>query len=411
MKKILTTLLGFSLLCAAPVFSQPDSSAWLKRTASDTSKSQLNMDAVYNRPFLQAGKTPVAVGGYVETKAEYLRTDGISEGFGFQMQRTTLFLSSSLHRKIKFLTEIEFEEGTREINIEFASLDLQFDPLFNLRSGIVMNPIGAFNQNHDGPKWEFNDRPIAATQLLPATFSNVGMGVWGKHARRGWVFAYEAYLTNGFDDRIIANGENKTFLPAAKPNPARFEESFNGVPLFTGKIAVRNRRWGEIGFSTMQGVYNKFEEDGLRLDQKRAVRAWAIDFNATLPKLGTTLNGEWAWVSVDVPETYSQQFGDRQRGGFLDIVQPVLKRKMLGFDNAVLNLSLRLEYVDWNLGKFRETKGNIADHIWAVVPAVSFRPTAQTVLRFNYRYLAQTDILGNPPALTGGFQVGVASYF
>ena len=43
-----------------------------------------------------------------------------------------------------------------------------------------MNPIGAFNQNHDGPKWEFVDRPISATQMLPATWSNVGFGLYGK---------------------------------------------------------------------------------------------------------------------------------------------------------------------------------------------------------------------------------------
>ena len=27
------------------------------------------------------------------------------------------------------------------------------------------------------------------------------------------------YLTNGFDDKIISNSENKTFLPASKENP------------------------------------------------------------------------------------------------------------------------------------------------------------------------------------------------
>lgn len=274
-----------------------------------------------------------------------------------------------------------------------------------------MNPIGAFNQNHDGPKWEFNDRPFSATQLLPATFSNVGMGFWGKYVKQDWVFAYETYLTNGFDDQIINNTENKTFLPASKTNPDRFEESFNGVPLFTGKIAVRNRKWLEIGISTMQGIYNKFEEDGLALDKKRAVSVWAIDFNTTLPKSNTCINGEWAWVWVDVPETYTQQFGNKQKGGFIDIVQPILKRKMIGFDKATLNLACRFEYVDWNVGKFKETNTNIGDTIWAIVPAVSFRPSAQTVLRLNYRYHSQTDILGNPPEKTGGFQFGISSYF
>lgn len=406
----ITLIACLSLLCLPFLKAQSDST-FFKRVEQDTSKNQLNMDAVYNRPFLQVGKMPVAIGGYVESKVEYMQTDGVTEGYQFQMQRMTLFVSSSIHRKIKFLSEIEFEEGTKEINIEFASLDLQFNPLFNLRSGILMNPIGAFNQNHDGPKWEFNDRPLSATQLLPATFSNVGMGFWGKYAQKNWVFAYETYLTNGFDDQIINNSENRTFLPASKTNPDRFEENFNGLPLFTGKIAVRNRKIGEIGISTMQGIYNKFEDDGLVLDKKRAVKVWAIDFNTTLPKLNTAITGEWAWVSVDVPETFTQQFGNKQRGGFLDIVQPVLKRKMLGFDKAVLNVACRLEYVDWNSGNFKETGDTIGDTIWAIVPAISFRPSAQTVLRLNYRYHTQTDILGNPPALTGGFQFGISSYF
>jgi len=68
-----------------------------------------------------------------------------------------------------------------------------------------------------------------------------------------------------------------------------------------------------------------------------------------------------------VPDTYSQQCGERQHGGIVDIVQPVVRRRMLGFDRAVLNLALRLEYVDWNNGSFVETGGNIADDAWGVV--------------------------------------------
>ncbi|MGQ3505097.1 hypothetical protein ACT9SR_13325, partial [Enterococcus faecalis] len=76
------------------------------------------------------------------------------------------------------------------------------------RGGIILNPIGAFNQNHDGPKWEFTDRPIAATQMLPATWSNAGFGVYGKHYNKDWMFGYEAYLSGNFDNTIIDNAEN-----------------------------------------------------------------------------------------------------------------------------------------------------------------------------------------------------------
>jgi len=370
-----------------------------------------NSDAVYNRPFMKVGKLPLAIGGYLEANTNYSVTDGISEGFSFQFRRLTMFMSSTITKNIRFLSELEFEDGTKEINIEFAALDFEFHPLFNLRGGIVMNPIGAFNQNHDGPKWDFVERPISATRMLPATWSNVGAGIHGKWFMPKWALSYEAYLTNGFDDHIIANSENKTFLPSSKENENRFEESFNGEPLFTGKIALRNTTIGEVGVSYMGGVYNKFQEDGLMLSAKRRVDVMAIDITSTLPAINTVLTGEWAWVMVDVPADYTQQFGNRQHGGFIDIVQPILKRKMFSWEKAMLSFATRLEYVDWNVGTFNETGGNISEHIYAVVPAISFRPTAQTVLRLNYRYEWQQDLLGNPAAKTAAIQFGVSSYF
>jgi hypothetical protein len=246
---------------------------------------------------------------------------------------------------------------------------------------------------------------------LPATWSNAGVGVFGKKYTNDWVFAYEAYLTNGFNDKIISNPENKTFLPASKENIERFEESFNGSPLFTGKIAVKNQRVGELGVSYMGGAYNKFENDGIVLDKKRKVNVFAIDFNGTIPKLNTYITGEWAWVHVDIPDTYTEQFGRKQAGGFVDIVQPILKRPMIGFEKATLNVAARIEYVDWNKDKFKSTGQNISDEIFSIVPAVSWRPTAQTVIRVNYRYAWQTDLLGNPPSKIAGIQVGLSTYF
>lgn len=409
MNKIL--LITFLFLYCAAASAQMDSSL-LKRVPVDTSKQKgMNMDAVYNRPFLQVNKVPVAIGGYVEAQYQYIGTDGVTDGHSFSIPRMTLFVASSIHRRIKFLSEIELEEGGKEIAIEFAALDIVFNPLLNLRGGVIMNPIGAFNQNHDGPKWEFTDRPIAMTQMLPATWSNVGFGLYGKRFQKNWAFGYEAYLTNGFNDAIISNTENKTFLPASKENAERFSESSNGKALLTAKTAVRHNNIGEIGLSYMGGIYNTFETDGLPMDEKRRVNVFAVDFNTTLPKLNTYIVGEWAWINVDVPVTYSQQFGNKQQGGFVDIVQPVYKKKMLGFDNPVWNIAVRFEYVDWNVGKFAETNTNIVEDLWGIVPGISFRPVPQTVLRFNYRYMQQRDILGNPPANTGGIQIGISSYF
>jgi hypothetical protein len=161
----------------------------------------------------------------------------------------------------------------------------------------------------------------------------------------------------------------------------------------------------------MGGVYNKFEEDGLILDEKRRVDTWAVDFNTIVPLTKTYINTEWALILVDVPETYTQQFGNKQAGGFIDFVQPVIRKNIFGYEQSVINAVFRFEYVDWNMEKFEETGDKISDDFVSIVPGVSWRPTTQTVIRFNYRYAWQTDLFGNPASKTAGFQLGFSSYF
>lgn len=404
--KLVIILVLFSVKVAAQI--DPE---LLKQTPIDSLKPALNMDAIYNRPFINSGKLPISIGGYVEANWQHLGTDGVSNGHQFQFRRLTLFVASTISNRIKFLSEIEFEPAEKAIGIEFAAIDIEFHPLLNLRSGMIINPIGAFNQNHDGPKWEFTDRPISATQMLPATWSNVGFGLYGKKFNKNWMFGYEVYLSGGFDNSIIDNVQNKTFLPAAKQNSQRFEEIASGSPLVTGKIAMRHNKIAEIGLSYMGGIYNKWQDAGIIIDNKRRLDVFAIDANTTIQKTNTFITGELAWVNVEVPNTYTEQYGKRQHGGFIDVVQPIVKKTILGWKDAVINIAVRAEYIDWNTGSFNVTNTNIGEEVWSIMPAISFRPTSQTVLRLNYRYLEKKDVLNNPPSKTGGFSFGISSYF
>jgi hypothetical protein len=404
--------------------AQIDSSL-LKISSKDTVKPGLTMDAIYNRPFLKLGKSPVSIGGYVESNWQYVSTSGITTGNQFQFRRFSLFVASTITNRIKFLSEIEYEndptgdpdEATTgpEFEIEYAAIDIELHPLLNLRGGMIVNPIGAFNQNHDGPKWEFTDRPIAMTQMLPDTWSNTGFGIYGKQYVKDWMFGYEFYLTGGFDDAIIDNTQGKTFLPASKSNPSRFTSSASGEPMYTGKISVHNDKIGELGLSFMSDVYNTWRIEGTPVDNKRSVNVFDVDFNTKIPKLNTSITTEWAWIFVQIPPNYTQQYGNKQFGGFIDIVQPVIKGKILGWDNASLNIAVRGEYVDWNVGNFTSTGTKMYNDLWSIMPAISFRPTPQTVLRFNYRRQKQRDITGNTVGATigptAGFSFGISTYF
>ena len=423
---ILASALTLLLISSGAANAQIDSS--LLKTpakAEDTAKKHLmNMDAMYNRPFLQLGKSPVSIGGYMESDWQYISTSGITPGNQFQFRRFSLFVASTISKHIKFLSEIEYENDPQgdadditsggSFEVEYAALDIEFHPLVNLRAGMIVNPIGAFNQNHDGPKWEFTDRPIAMSQMLPDTWSNTGFGLYGKEYRNHWMFGYEFYLTGGFNDSIIDNSQGKTYLPAAENNPTRFSTSASGEPMYTGKISIANDKIGELGLSWMSDVYNTWRIEGAVVDNKRHVNVYDINFNTTLPT-HTNIITEWAWIFVQLPPDYTPQYSGRQFGGFMDVVQPIYRGRILDWKNASINLAVRGEYVDWNVGRFTSTGTRMYNDLWSIMPAISFRPTPQTVIRFNYRHERSRDItgddIGSNIGPTAGFSVGVSTYF
>jgi hypothetical protein len=364
--------------------------------------------SVYSRPFI-ASAGQISVGGYVEGNTNYFSEDGVSEGFSMELRRFNIFIFSPVAQRLRFFAELEFEHGTEEIALETAQLDFLITPLVGLRAGILLPPIGGFNQNHDSPRWEFVDRPLVSTQIIPATLSEVGFGVFGRRSlgsRTG--VTYDAYLTNGLGEGILLNEEGRTSLPAGK-SEEQFAEDNNGSPAFSARVAAQRRGIGELGVSYYGGAYNRFREEGTKVDERRNVSLAALDFSSEIGRLD--IRGEVAHAWIDVPGSLAELMGRRQRGAHLDFVLQVLRRRMAGLPRATLNAALRLEYADYNVGTFESTGRPIRDDVVAVVPGLSFRPAANTVFKANYRWQRSHDVLGNPPARLGGYQLGFATYF
>lgn len=379
--------------------------------AQEADSSYTNLEAIFNRPFIykaQGGASSASIGGYVEGNTNYFTTDGISDGYSMELRRFNIFLFASVHERIKFISELEFEHGTEEIALETALLDFEIHPALVFRMGILLPPVGYFNQNHDGPKWEFIDRPLVSTNVIPSTLSEMGMGFYGKVPVGKHKMTYELYLTNGLQDGIIANTENRTFFGAGK-SEEMFAEDNNGVPAISGRLAFNAFGLGEFGLSGYTGIYNEFEIEGETVENKRRASLWALDYNFRIAQL--QLIGETAWASVDIPEAYGQQFGTKQFGTHLDMIYPIFRRDLLGWKDVTLNLINRLEYVDYNIDDFEETNTNIYDQIYAIVPGLSLRFSSNTLLKFNYRRHWERDFLGNPVSKTAGVQFGFASYF
>lgn len=365
-------------------------------------------EAVYDRPFISIGKTRTAVGGYIEGNTNYFAEDGVSEGFSMELRRFNIFLYSSISPRIKLLSEIEFEHGTEEIAIETAMLDFEIDPLLIFRTGILLAPIGNFNINHDSPKWEFIDRPLVATQIIPSTLSEIGLGFHGNYFIKNTSLSYYAYLVNGLQDDIILNSDGKTLLQNGK-SEEMFGEDNNGIPMFTGKFSLSNRKYGEIGGSYYGGIYNTYSLEGTVVDVKRKLSILAFDFNTKIMNK-IEIRGEAAQNIINVPDNITEIYGEKQWGYYTEVIFPVLKKDILRFENTIVNVNVRTEKIDYNMGTFASTGKKIFDEINALAIGASIRPTSNTVIKANYRYHWSTDVVGNL-VKSAGFQFGVASYF
>ena len=369
--------------------------------------SILGQDGLYNRPFIGAlGGT--SIGGYLEGNSNYEVEDGITEGFSMELRRFNVFLFSQVSRRVRFISELEFEHGTEEIALETALVDLQLNPAFTVRAGILLPPVGYFNQNHDSPRWDFIDRPLVSTEIVPATLSEIGVGVYGRLFPAGWTLTYDLYLTNGVQDGVVENEKGRTHIASGKA-VGQFEEDNNGSPAWSGWVALDRAGWGEAGVSFYTAIYNSFRLEGEVVDDERRTSLLALDLGTAAGPLN--IRSELALALVDVPPSLTELYAERQWGGHVDLLMRVLERPILGYEDAFLSVVLRAERVDFNVGHFSSTGEKIYDEGWSLVPGVSLRPTPDTVFRLNYRRGRHRDLVGNAASKSSAWQIGFATYF
>ncbi|MDX2183411.1 MAG: hypothetical protein SFW08_05440 [Gemmatimonadaceae bacterium] len=382
-------------LASTPLFAQDDSTSV--------------QGSIYQRPFISsAGRT--AIGGYVEANALYTREEGIGPGLSMELRRFNIFLFSSIGSRVRFLSELEFEHGTQEIALETAIVDFRLSSALVVRAGILLPPVGAFNQNHDGPRWEFVDRPLVSTEIIPSTLSEVGFGVNGRIASApGLTLTYDAYLTNGLGEGVVLNSTGRTHFASGK-RAGQFAGDDNGVPAASGRVALRSREFGEAGLSWYGTTYNTFRLDGVEIDERRGLSLLAVDVSTLLPR-AIEVRGEAAFARIELPRGMGEVLGNKQWGAYLDVIAPVLRLPSGPFRGGTVSLTTRLEYVDFNVGRFASTGGVIGDDRMAMTLGASFRPVAGTVLKLNYRREWAHDLLRNAATRSGALQLGVATYF
>ncbi len=379
-------------------------------STTDSTKTPFQQGGIYDRPYILKLGGNTAVGGYAEMNSNYEQTEGLTEGFSFEQRRFNIFLYSSISEKVKLTSELEFEHGTEEIALETALADILFSTTFNLRAGILLPPIGRFNITHDSPRYNVIDRPLVSTQIIPATLSEVGVGVFGAlYATPYDRFSYEIYAVNGLGDGVVLGDAGGVRIPAGKREEA-FAEDNNGSPALTGRLAYNSRFGGEFGLSFYSGAYNTYSIEGDVIDHKRNVRILAFDFEYRWRRL--LARGEAATASIDIPTDHVDNdfLAESQRGFYFEGNYTFLRRPLFDMPDAALSFFTRFDYIDLNVGEFDKTAQNIGDDVRRITAGVGFRPTSDTTLRISYWRQWSNDFANNL-AKAANIQFGLATYF
>ncbi len=214
----------------------------------------------------------ITIGGYGEIQYRDAPISERADGGGtptFINPRFVLGIAAVLSEKqnIVFNSEIEYEFGSKEIDVEQAFVEWRIRPEFAIRGGIFVPAIGRFNTYHDSNLNLTNVRPLINQFIVPTAYRDAGFGIRGRfklpHKMK---LTYEADIVNGLQSEN-ADGQATPFSrllgqsSAAEPGAIAFQDS-NRNKAFVGRVGFSPTRGLEFGVSGYTGKINK-QDDAL----------------------------------------------------------------------------------------------------------------------------------------------------
>ena len=146
----------------------------------------------------------LSIGGYGEMLYERFdseRDDGTDANETDQLDflRAILYFGYKFNDRVIFNSEIEVEHASGgaegEVSLEFGYLDFLLKPQVNVRTGLLLVPMGFVNELHEPPVFLGARRPDVEQRLIPTTWRENGFGLFGDLGP----FTYRSYIVNGLD--------------------------------------------------------------------------------------------------------------------------------------------------------------------------------------------------------------------
>ncbi|MFO1419257.1 MAG: hypothetical protein U1E83_11415 [Methylotetracoccus sp.] len=134
-------------------------------------------------------KRGLSIGGYGEYfYSNFMNKNGTDEKDRNDFARLVLYAGYKFNDWIVLNSEIEFEHATTgegaeergEVSVEFSQLDFLLHPAANIRTGLMLVPMGFINEIHEPLFFHGNNRPAVEQYIIPTTWREMGAGLHGE---------------------------------------------------------------------------------------------------------------------------------------------------------------------------------------------------------------------------------------
>lgn len=149
------------------------------------------------------------ISGYGQAKVEY---DFRYKTAVANLTRNVLFLGHKFNNRIYFFSEMELEDAkvvggqpSGEISMEQLFLKFNINRDMYLQAGLFIPRIGITNENHLPTTFNGNDRSYVETFIIPATWREIGVGLYGR-VRSVSGLNYSLAVMNGLNSQNFVNG-------------------------------------------------------------------------------------------------------------------------------------------------------------------------------------------------------------
>jgi hypothetical protein len=153
--------------------------------------------------------TATVISGYGSVKYRYEQRTNVARA---NLDRAILFVGHKFSKKISFFSELEVEDAKvsggepgGEIALEQAFLKFDLNSNNYLTAGLFIPRIGIINENHLPTTFNGNDRPFVETFIIPSTWREIGIGLYGRFPKITGL-NYSVGLLNGLDASGFESG-------------------------------------------------------------------------------------------------------------------------------------------------------------------------------------------------------------